>query len=136
MKRDLDLCREILKGLEDHPERLHADRPNIDGKRHVEVWYHLDLLCEAGLVWSEFREIQSRPMDFELAKRTSDYITRQQNRDSYRLTWADHEFLDAARDNTHWKAAKSKVLETTDGLAFEFLRAMLMHKGKELLGLE
>jgi hypothetical protein len=75
-------------------------------------------------------------MDFELAKRTSDYITRQQNRDSYRLTWADHEFLDAARDNTLWKAAKSKVLETTGGLAFEFLRAMLMHKGKELLGLE
>ena len=136
MKRDLDLCREILQGLEDHPERLHTDRPDISGRRPVEVWYHLELLCEAGLVWSEFKEIQSRPMDFELAKRTSDYITRQQNRDSYRLTWAGHEFLDAARDNTRWSAAKRKVMDTTGGLAFEFLKAVLMQKGRELLGLE
>ena len=136
MRRDLDLCREILQGLEDDPKRLHDDKPSIDQKSQEEVAYHLDLLCEAGLVWSEFNEIQNRPMDLELAKKTSDYMFRQQNRDKYRLTWAGHEFLDAARDNTRWKTAKSKVLETTGGLCFEFLRAVLMHKGKELLRLD
>ncbi len=136
MRRDLDLCREILQGLDGHPERLHHDKPSISGKPEEEVAYHLDLLCEAGLVWSEFREIESRSMDWELAKKTSDYIFLQQNRDKYRLTWAGHEFLDASRDNTSWKIAKSKVMETTGGLAFELLRALLMHKGKELLGLD
>ena len=50
--------------------------PEIDGKEQQEVLYHLELLCEAKLVWSEFKEAQSRPMDFKLAKATSDYMTR------------------------------------------------------------
>ena len=53
-----------------------------------------------------------------------------------RLTWEGHEFLDAARDDTRWNAAKRTVTSTTGGLAFEFLKAVLIHKGKELLGLE
>ena len=136
MKRDFDLCRKILEALEAHPEPLHHGEPKIEGRRQGELVYHLYGLCDAGLVWSEFRQIQSHPMDAELARMSSKYISIQQGTDSYRLTWAGHEFLEAARDNTVWNNAKRKVLDTTGGLAFEFLRAVLMHKGKELLGLE
>ena len=136
MKRDLDLCREILQALEAHPERLHADPPKIDGRPEKEVAYHLDLLCEAGLVWSDFKEAQSLASDNILADKVSKYMHMCQNRDRYRLTWLGHEFLDAARDNTRWNSAKRKVIDNTGGLAFEFLRAVLMQKGKEVLGLE
>ena len=134
MERDLDLCREILQALEDHPERLHTDRPNISGKPAVEVGYNLDLLCEAGLVWSYFKHLESLARDAELAKGASHQMDVR-GFDSYRLTWAGHEFLDAARDNTRWKAAKSKVLESTGGLTFEFVKAVLIDLGKQALGL-
>lgn len=115
MKRDLDLCREILQRLEAHPERWQVDKPEIDGRSQESVAYHLDLLCEAGLVSS---------------------VHRPGGRYRYGLTWAGHEFLDAARNNTRWNAAKTVVMNTTGGLAFELLRAVLMQKSKELLGLE
>ena len=114
MKRDLDLCREVLQWLEDHPKPSHDNEPEMHGRRQEEVAYHLDLLCQAGLVSSE-----RRPGD----------------RRRYRLTWAGHEFLDAARNNTRWNAAKKLVMDTTGGLAFEFLREVLIQKGKELVGL-
>jgi hypothetical protein len=134
MKRNLDLCREILQALEAHGERWHEDKPEVGGRPQKEVAYHLDLLCEAGLVWSEFREARSLCADAELAEKISQHMY--QNRDRYRLTWAGHEFLDAARDNARWNSAKRKVIDNTGGLAFEFVKAVLMQKGKELLGLE
>ena len=73
--------------------------------------------------------------DAEFAKMIGQYMARPQ-RSSYCLTWAGHEFLDAACDNIIRNSAKGKVMGTTSGLAFEFLRAVLMHKRKELLGLE
>ena len=115
MNRDLDLCREILQRLEAHPTRSYDNVLKIEGRQQEEVAYHLVLLSEAGLVWS---------------------ANRPGGRERYRLTWAGHEFLDAARDNTRWNTAKKKVVETTGGLVFEFLRAVLMQKGKELLGLD
>jgi hypothetical protein len=134
MKRNLDLCREILQALEAHAERWHEDKPEVDGRPQKEVAYHVDLLCEAGLVWSEFREAQSLCADAEMAEKISHHMY--QNRDRYRLTWAGHEFLDAARDDTRWNSAKRNVIDNTGGLAFEFVKAVLMQKSKELLGLE
>ena len=45
------------------------------------------------------------------------------------LTWQGHEFLDAARNDTIWRKAKKKVLETTGGLAFDVLKAALLAGG-------
>lgn len=134
MMRDLDLCREILRRLDAHAELLHAGKPKIDGKPQEEVAYNLDLLCEAGLVWSEYRYAESLCADAEFAEKISQHMYRSPDR--YRLTWAGHEFLDASRNDTLWNSAKRTVKETTGGLTFEFLRAVLMQKGKELLGLE
>jgi hypothetical protein len=134
--RDPDLCREILRRLEAHPELLHADLPEINGRSQEEIAYHLGLLCEAGLLWSDFKEAQRLASDNIFAEKVSKYIHMYRNQDRYRLTWLGHEFLDAARDNTRWNNAKRKVKENTGGLAFEFLKAVLMQKGKELLGLD
>ncbi len=54
-----------------------------------------------------------------------------------RLTWADHEFLEAARNETFWKKAKGTVKEKTGGLSFELLKQMLLqlpHKAKKRAG--
>jgi Hypothetical protein (DUF2513) len=135
MKRDMDLCREILQRIEAHPEHNHLGVPEFEGRSPEVVRYHLDLMYEAGLVWSEFRHYERIMSDTEGHRLLGIYMGRQQGRDQYRLTWAGHEFLDAARSDTLWNSAKSKVVNTTGGLAFEFVREVLTQKGKELLGL-
>ena len=43
-----------------------------------------------------------------------------------RLTYAGHEFLDAARKDTLWQKAKAITLEKSGGLSFEALKAVLL----------
>ena len=114
MKRDLDLCREILQALEAHPDRWHANRPMIEGRPPGEVGYHLDLLAEAGLVA---------------------FVHRPGDRYRYGLTWAGHEFLDAARDNTRWNRAKRILAEKTGGLSFVVLQELLVSLSRTAVGL-
>jgi hypothetical protein len=131
MKRDLDLCREILRQTEESPESA-GPTLNLDGRSPEEISYHVKLLAEAGLV-------EAGAADGKFTYEEPDGSIRTKGQKVYSvisLTWAGHEFIDAARDNTRWKAAKTKVLETTGGLAFEFLKAVLMQTGKRLLGVE
>jgi hypothetical protein len=51
------------------------------------------------------------------------------------LTWAGHEFLDAARNNSVWNKAKSAIVEKGGAVSFEILKAYLTARGRELLGL-
>jgi DNA-binding transcriptional ArsR family regulator len=131
MKRDLDLCREILRQIKESPE---SAGPNIDieDRSPEEISYHVKLLAEAGLV-------EAGVADGQFKDTLPDGSLRTRGRKVYSaisLTWAGHEFLDAARDNTRWNSAKRKVMDTTGGLAFEFLKAVLMDQGKKLVGLE
>jgi hypothetical protein len=119
MKRDMDLVREILRQLEDHPDPNRSVEIEVEGRSEPEINYHLYLLNQAGLIQAEN------------VSDTSEFAYL-----PLRLTWQGHEFLDAARDDTRWNAAKRMVVSTTGGLAFEFLRAVLIQKGKDLLGLE
>ncbi len=52
-----------------------------------------------------------------------------------RLTWQDHEFLDATRSNTLWERAKAESLKQTGGLGLDLITAYLRHLGKEALGI-
>ena len=47
-----------------------------------------------------------------------------------RLTWADHDFLDAARDATIWIRAKDKVLKPGVSWAFSMLMEFLKAEAK------
>jgi len=47
-----------------------------------------------------------------------------------RLTWADHDFLDAARDATIWNKAKDKVLKPGVSWTFSMLAEFLKAEAK------
>lgn len=106
----MDLCREILLEIEEYegaPGMLELSSER--GSREY-ISYHVKLLHEAGLI---------EAVDASSMNAFKWYPVS--------LTWQGHEFLDAARDETRWKKAKSKVVAATGGLAFEFLKQSLFH---------
>ena len=50
MKRDMDLIREILLKIEDYPGSDMGDIPKIEGYSEAEIYYHVWLLYDAGLI--------------------------------------------------------------------------------------
>src|SRR4051794_38328755 len=104
MKRDMDLARAILLELERRPEWTGGGRGvklELEGHTPGEISYHVMLLKEAGLV-DAIGDKAIAPTE-DRWKPT-------------RLTWAGHEFLDAAREESLWQKAKAVVFEKTGGL--------------------
>jgi DNA-binding transcriptional ArsR family regulator len=120
MKRDMDLAREILLDVEECGQTDGSGYLKLAYDDHVaqEVTYHVKLLEEAGLL--EIRD-QSKLNGLQY------YPTR--------LTWAGHEFLDAARDDSRWRKAKRLVIEKAGSLSFELLKRALMKLWTENTGL-
>lgn len=114
MKRDLDLIREILLAVEDFPDCV--DRRSIKNlpisEKHDEslLQYHLLLLREAGLIDA-----------WELKSQASIPDIR-----PIRLTWAGHEFLDAARDKNRWQEAR-KVAQSVGGMTLSGVKDILVN---------
>jgi hypothetical protein len=117
MKRDMDLIRAIL---------LEVEESNLtDGSQPVQltevpgdvktVSYQVQLLGEAGLLI-----VSNDHQNFESEERGEP--------DFYpvRLTWAGHEFLDAARNDAFWKTATKNVMQKTGGLMFDVLKQALI----------
>ncbi len=107
MKRDMDLVRRLLLETEAMP--LDGAVVTIEGHTEEEIAYHILLLKEAGLVdaidLSSEQGIDWRPT---------------------RLTWAGHEFLDAARDDRRWEKAKTVMVEKAGGVVFEVIKELLV----------
>lgn len=120
MKRDMDLCRKILLEVEANPR---ATGPawldlNIEGREPAEIAYHVQLLDEAGLL--EASDLTTTTgLDWR----------------PVRLTYAGHEFVEAARRETRWQKAKSLVQEKTGGLSLDILKAVLAKLAMEAAGL-
>jgi hypothetical protein len=114
----MDLVRAILLEVEKFPFDRDGTPITIEGHTEDEVQYHLILLDQAGLV-------------------TIDMLTYDGGalRTPIGLTWAGHEFLDAARNNTTWNRAKHAIVEKGGAVSFEILKAYLTAKSRELLGL-
>lgn len=108
MKRDMDLCREILRQMEVHPNPEGPIKIKIEGRPDQEITYHLHLLRQADLI-----EAIEKTTFAGMA-----YAPQ-------RLTWKGHEFLDAARDDTIWRKAKERLLGVAGGLTFDLLLAAL-----------
>ena len=136
MKRDPELVREILFALEDHDRSKMKGPPEVEGKDPRLVKYHMEILVQAGLVQSEFRTLESTMIR---DRRGSDELIQHkkvaQGRDTYRLTWQGHEFLDAARSKSIWQEAMKKFTDSGVGIAFDVLKAVLTHEAKSALGL-
>ena len=87
---------------------------SVEGHSGIEVSYHVKLLDQAGLVEAIDRSTLG---EFR-------WVPKQ-------LTWAGHEFLDAARSVTLWERAKSIVLKQTGGLSLEILQEVLINLAKQ-----
>ena len=111
MKRDLDLVRTILLAIENNENTVGASfvTVKIPNRSQKEISYHVELLCEAGLIEAKDLSRGSRHYEWH----------------PERLTWQGHEFLDSARDENSWKQAKNK-LEEVRNFSFEVLKTVLV----------
>ena len=123
MKRDLDLIRELLLHFESKPNCEHEDAVEVDGYTKLEVEYHLLLLDDAGLLQCERLVSSSTP------SRVIRVLP-------FGLTWSGHEFLEASREESGWRAAKEKLESATGSLSFDLLRALLIESAKKAVGLD
>jgi len=108
MKRDLDLCRQLLLDLEAQgPDcALNVLRTGLAHDAEERVRFHVRLLLDAGLV----RE----------ADRTINGVS------CVRLTHAGCELLDLCRDEAVWNDAKACVRERTGSLSLTLVRNVLI----------
>jgi Hypothetical protein (DUF2513) len=107
MKRDCELVRQILLNIECRGanctlESLRADLRHESDER---VRYHLQLVIDAGWAVEVERSIAG-PI-------------------GVRLTHAGHEFVELARGDVRWRAAKAVVIEETGGQSLAVVRALL-----------
>jgi hypothetical protein len=118
LKRDLDLVRRILLRIEESPEGAGASRFTDfveDGCEVSSIHYHVRLLKDAGLI--EADELVPGQWWPE------------------RLTWAGHEFLDAARNEELWNDVKKQVLQGGGSAPFALVRELLLDGSRERLRL-
>ena len=108
MTRDMDLMRDILLRIEEFPSYGPLIDVAIDGHSDEEISYHIMQLNEEGLI--EALDVSSH-----------DGVCWKPRR----LTYAGHNFLDAARSNTVWAKAKDMVLKNTGTLTLEALKVAL-----------
>jgi DNA-binding transcriptional ArsR family regulator len=127
MKRDIDLCRKILRQIEESADSA-GPAIKIKDRSPEEISYHVKLLGEAGLVDVGVADGQFRDRQPDGSLR----VRGQKVYSPISLTWEGHEFLDAARNDTIWRKAKEKVLKATGGLAFDVLKAALLAEISEL----
>jgi hypothetical protein len=90
VKRDMDLCREILRRVEAHKRANEPFLLQIEDHSDEKVSYHVKLLGQAGLL-----EIYHPPQGTA--------------RLPIALTWAGCEFMEATRDDQKWTDYKAKA---------------------------
>lgn len=111
MQRDMDLCRAILLEIAGHPSPLTSNaflKIEIDGYSQEQIWYHIKLLSQAGLM---------EAIDYT-TQRQAEWLARD-------LTWQGHEFLDAYRDNTRWQTSKQILQKAVGSLTLEGLKQLI-----------
>lgn len=108
MKRDMELVRELLLCVEadGNIEKL------CEKHGHDVVAGHVAILLDARLI------VGSLFYDRDQSRRNPDFVI-------VRLTWAGHEFLDNARDETVWNKVTSTIKNAATTASFEVLVEML-----------
>ena len=112
MKRDLDLVREILMEVESWDDGSKWRGVSLRGRTKDEVGWHVRIMSDAGLIRAE-----------KFGATGEVFVER--------LTWDGHEFLESARDDARWEAAKKTVTEKTGALGFDVLKALLSQLVRE-----
>ena len=105
MKRDMDIIRMLLIQQEtgDAPPELARHPDDL-------VVYNVALMKDAGLIEAAIAEGgDGTPIGAAII----------------RMTWAGHDFLDAARDDTVWRKAKDSLLKPGVSWTFDLLKQTL-----------
>jgi hypothetical protein len=113
MKRDMNLIRLLLLEIE-------GEKPDLSAYTEDQRLYHSALLIEAGLVHGEtVLDGSGQPVGTNIS----------------RPTWAGHEFLDAARNDTIWHKAEQHIKKSGVDVSLSVLKEVLNHLLKQSLGL-
>lgn len=120
MKRDMDLVRQILIRATEHEDGYVYENPDIAGYTKDQIDHHIYLMCQAGLVEAS----DSSTMDG--ASPTALLIS---------VTWAGHDFIDAARSNTIWSSVKDKAKSVGGALTFDLMKELLVTTARSQLDL-
>lgn len=120
MRRDMELIRKIVLALEDAPTGYAPDDLSVEGYTSAQFGYHSYLMIDAGL--SEGERVDHMDSDGPEA------ILRN-------LTWAGHEFADAARDESRWKKAMGIVHEQGGTVTLSVLTQLLTALMRNAIGL-
>jgi hypothetical protein len=120
MKRDMDLIRKLVLAIEDDPTGYAPRDIEIDEYTPEQISYHKFLIVDAGLAEGERVDtMNSRGPELLLTN----------------LTWAGHEFADAARDEKRWKKAMAVVREKSGSVTMSVLTQLLTYLMRTTLGL-
>ena len=111
MKRDMDLVRKILLAIEDNPSGFAPKDIQVEGYQQEEVAYHVYISIEAGLI--------------DGVTSTS-FHSKGPEAIATRLTWAGHDFLDAAREPRRWQEAK-RLIGRIGGASVQVWTNVLTH---------
>jgi Hypothetical protein (DUF2513) len=118
MKRDLDLCREILRQIADSPSLNAPIEIAVERRSDDEITYQLHIMTQEGLI--------------EAVKMTS--LSGMAYK-PFRLTWKGNEFLDAARDDKIWNRTKARFIEAGGALTFDLVLEILKEGIRNQIGL-
>jgi DNA-binding transcriptional ArsR family regulator len=120
MRLDPELVRALLMRIEATPANQMPDTNiEIDGYSEDEILEHLELLGEAGL-------IEANPIKSGIGPRLMHVHVE-------RLTWAGHDFLNNARNDTVWKRARDLVAKQTGSVSIDVFKAVLVQVAKTTL---
>jgi hypothetical protein len=108
MKRDIDLCRQLLLDIEARGADCSVSVLRTDANHDAEerVRYHLRLLVDAGYLKEVDRTTSGVPC--------------------LRLSDAGHELIELTRSEGRWREAKWACQERTGGLALAVIRGILL----------
>lgn len=120
MQRDMNLVRHLILAIEASPSGFAPRNLKVDGYTHEEIGYHLHIMLQAGL-------IQGADVTSHGAKSPEAIATS--------LTWAGHEFADAARNNELWAKAMEQTKEKVGSATIELILKLLAHLTSSALGL-
>jgi hypothetical protein len=115
MKRDMDLIRLLLLQTEGE-----EPKPDLSAYTDEQQLYHSALLIEAGLV------------DGTIIENGTGFPA---STTILRPTWAGHEFLDAARNETIWRKAGEHIKKSGVDVTLLLLQDILKQLAKQSLGL-
>lgn len=120
MKRDMDLVRKLVFAIEDHPHGFAPSDIEIDGYTEEQIGYHLFIMMEAGLI--NGADVSHTGCRSPQALASS-------------LTWAGHEFADAARSESFWNKAKKTIQEKVGSITIGLLTEYLQQMARDALGM-